>query len=247
MLNVPRAAMAAKVWAPLPMACRPKPAASQANMATPLGPRGSTCPDDGHTFRLLYVRNDHLLMANATYFDKRNNVLVKPWYEALLQSPNVGTVILNRGTHYTPDKVFLPHMEELFHSLRRDRPDLLVIYRNTPAGHHDCWEGSGVHGPPNARPYQSWAEGKPDPFHWRALLPQNRLVEALIHDKFPGVVYWDVEQATAFRQDSHPSPKDCLHYCVPGPINHWVEAFGQLMWAVQRQCKRAERHAEASV
>jgi hypothetical protein len=39
----------------------------------------------------------------------------------------------------------------------------------------------------------------------------------------------DVAPATALRHDSHPHFKykhrerqDCLHYCLPGPIDHWV-------------------------
>eukprot|EP00667_Euglena_gracilis_P015255 EG_transcript_15847 len=193
------------------------------------------CPN--HTFRLSYVRNDHLLLTNERYFDKQRNVIVNPWYHAFLGSPGISTVVLNRGTHYTPDQVFLPQVEKVFRALREARPDILIVYRNTPAGHPNCWQGSGVHGPPTPRPYESWTEHQADLYHWRALLTQNQLVESLIRRSFPGILYWDVEQATAYRQDSHTQPNDCLHYCIPGPIDHWVESFGQLLWAVRRGCR----------
>eukprot|EP00667_Euglena_gracilis_P010670 EG_transcript_10866 len=200
------------------------------------------CPD--HTFRILFTRNDRLLLTNRSYFDKQHSEIIDSWFPALLLSPSIGTVLLNRGAHYTRSDIVLEQVQGVLHALRQARPDVLVVFRNTAGGHHNCWRDGGVNGPPTQVPYQSW-KGQADPHHWKEFPRQNRLLEALIRARFPGVLYLDVEQATSFRQDSHLSAGDCLHYCIPGPLDHWVEAFAQLLWAVGRHCPREASAAAA--
>jgi hypothetical protein len=43
---------------------------------------------------------------------------------------------------------------------------------------------------------------------------------------FPHVLYLDVFTPTVLRADSH---LDMLHYCVPGPLDTWVELLSNVL------------------
>lgn len=144
---------------------------------------------------------------------------------------------MNRGAHYQDDATVLRDIEDTLTVLRRDRPDLLVIYRNTPAGHPGCGDNSTRFGPPLQHPanYSGHPMWQPDHlFHWSHFARQNELVRELLRTKFPHVLYIDVAGVTALRPDGHAHPEDCLHYCIPGPVDVWWEFIYHAMWALDR-------------
>ena len=49
---------------------------------------------------------------------------------------------------------------------------------------------------------------------------------------YPHVLYLNVASLSSLRSDSHCNVDDCLHYCVPGPIDAWVEMLHRALWAV---------------
>jgi len=71
-------------------------------------------------------------------------------------------------------------------------------------------------------------------FHWDLIPGQNQLT--LRHLLPPSVHLLDVAPATALRHDSHPHFKykhrerqDCLHYCLPGPLNLFSILLQQML------------------
>jgi hypothetical protein len=45
-------------------------------------------------------------------------------------------------------------------------------------------------------------------------------VRRLIEAKFPEILFMSVANSRSLRWDSHSDP---LHYCIPGPIDHWAQ------------------------
>lgn len=67
----------------------------------------------------------------------------------------------------------------------------------------------------------SAVEAAPDEYGWGKFHLQN----ALLEEAFSAELGWnfiDVYTPTLSRMDSHVGGKDCLHYCSPGPVDHWA-------------------------
>jgi hypothetical protein len=45
----------------------------------------------------------------------------------------------------------------------------------------------------------------------------------------PALRYLDAYSPTLLRGDMHVSRKDCLHYCLPGPADHWTDMFVSML------------------
>ena len=60
------------------------------------------------------------------------------------------------------------------------------------------------------------------PYHWGDILLQNAHIRELLAKNFPGVLYLDIATATGLRSDSH---MEGYHYCIPGPVDSWVNLF----------------------
>ena len=129
-------------------------------------------------------------------------------------------------------------------------PDSPVFWRTTSVGHPFCRRT--VAAPPLARARDldavlrealaAEAEGSTRRtledfsdadyklrWHWDNIPAQNAATLAALPAR---VHVLDVAPAAALRHDSHPQFKyghrqrqDCLHYCLPGPIDAWVELF----------------------
>jgi hypothetical protein len=126
-------------------------------------------------------------------------------------------------------------------SLREALPAARVFWRTTTVGHPYCQDT--LNAPPlrernGAAAYAAAAKDAgnshyEDRFRWDFMFA----LDAVTLDALPeGVIPMDVAPATALRHDSHPHFKykhrerqDCLHYCLPGPIDHWVVFFGALL------------------
>ena len=188
------------------------------------------CANKDPDFKVLMARNDYLEISGVQR-GQHSKYQVPFYNEIILQDEYIKTIIFNRGAHFEPSIDYSTSLELLFSSLRRDRPDVNVYFRNTPPGHAFCATESKM--PPLARPrsenrtmYQRRA-GDTNPYHWSEFAAQNLLARK-IAAKYR-VAYLDVASATELRPDSHLSAQDCLHFCIPGPIDMWVELF---VWAV---------------
>ena len=148
------------------------------------------------------------------------------WLASLHASPlpPFHIVIVNRGAHFKPLASFLPELRATLARLRALLPSALLIFRSTPPGHLNC----SAHDVP--LPARQPPEGLP--FHWGEFGAENeaarREVEAV------GGVYLDVEGMTALRADGHVGRNrkdkvDCLHYCLPGPVDTWTQLLFNML------------------
>ena len=108
-------------------------------------------------------------------------------------------------------------------AVRAALPNSLLVYRSTPPGHADCQNFSEPLLSP--QPLSSL----PRRFNWDRFGHQNELAKPLVEAVLG--VFWDVNAMTELRADGHleGGRNDCLHYCMPGPVDTWVQALYNLL------------------
>jgi hypothetical protein len=182
------------------------------------------------------VRNDYSAINEQE--ERGIQLTLKPWAPYVRNGtlkPNV--VVVNRGPHWSPDSNFTRGYENTLLFLRLYAPHVRVIARTSPAGHANCKRYA--YQPPLSAPLPlppadlPWAK-----YGWDQVMAQNALLRALV-SREPAVAaqttVLDVVPATALRADSHVTHRDdCLHYCMPGPVDMWVELLGNVLLLQQQ-------------
>ena len=160
----------------------------------------------------------------------------EPW-QTLIGKHNISLLVLNRGPHWMNETVVLRDLRETLTAVfQAHGPNISVIYRTAVPGHTGC--GRFFDSPPQLPRLEPEAGSDPaaaptvqqTPYHWQQISEQNKAIASMLASDFPQVVLLDVHRSTVLRADSHREPPwDCLHYCIPGPIDSWVELlFSQL-------------------
>ena len=162
-------------------------------------------------------------------------------------------VVLNRGRHFQHNNKTLPAIADAVRYVRRHAHNALILVRSTSLDHYKLNCSAMV----NRAPLSAIEAAQH--FHNSVFQSQSRDVAAMVRNTFPlhaPVIYWDVTNATARRADSHfveihrrapPThadgagtvhreskfTMDCTHYCLPGPIDMWVELLGNVLLRAQ--------------
>jgi hypothetical protein len=210
-----------------------------------LSQMNTTCPKDntiveypiphcGSDLRLLYLRNDYLSNVTEERITESNHE--KPWLYNITHH-NVSLLLLNRGAHYTGDDALLEGVNTTLHYLSVHHPHVSIIWRNTPHGTRD-W-GRFAMAPPLTSPPQ--LDYNNAPYNYGKFKHQNSLVEKLIEEHYPRVLYLDVFTATVLRSDSH---YDALHLCVPGVMDVWLQfLYNALLLLAEKHALFQTEHA----
>ncbi|GJP86222.1 hypothetical protein CLOP_g16272 [Closterium sp. NIES-67] len=176
------------------------------------------CTDLGLSVRLFFVRDYYLNSTEAVNDFMVDKSFDESWMGEIA-AQNISIVVMNRGAHYIPDDQFERQMRSTLLALRQTHPDLLIIVRNTPAGHPQCW----LHRKPVKQllklPHTDW--------HWDGYAAQNEILKRLAEGV--GGVYMDVNASAVWRADGHIGRWDCLHYCHPGPVDTWVQLLHNML------------------
>lgn len=171
---------------------------------------------------LTFLRNDQLALipTNTTkpiYADFRRAALAH------------SVIILNKGAHFVANELFIRQLNETLDWMNKFAKNATVFFRTTPAGHPGCFTDS-IPGVPNEELSSSAGAYKLfGAYNWHLFAPQMALTRQFLLSHFPQIGIIDVVPSTAVRRDSHLGQfrgvVDCLHYCAPGPIDHWNEAL----------------------
>ncbi|KAG6556339.1 hypothetical protein Mapa_002282 [Marchantia paleacea] len=167
----------------------------------------------GNGFKVAFVRNDRLSPVANISVDTWRNFYEWPWLD-LLKEYDVKLLLLNRGAHYEDDKTYVRALRFIFTILSQHFPHMQVIYRNTPPGHANC---SLHHEPLSERQHSDL----PDGYHWEDFYRQNKIAAKIVK-KFQ-YIYMDVDTMLSLRPEGHITDTDCLHYCLPGPLDLAVQ------------------------
>jgi hypothetical protein len=162
-------------------------------------------------FTITVIRNDGVQVVKRSMNDPEAE---SREFLHLIDSLNISLAIMNRGAHWTPDEQVVEDLNITFRHFVEHYPQVSIIYRNTVPGHKDC-----------QNPPDLLTEPQPEddlPFHWGTFRHQNELIRDMIIKEYPTILYMDVYTPTILRKDAHLNHADCLHYCLPGPIDTWV-------------------------
>ena len=139
-----------------------------------------------------------------------------------MKSGDYGIVIMNRGSHYVNDtsalsklRILLPVFSEYV-----ELHDILLIYRNSVPGHSNCDKYKAPIKDIIPKSQNTW-------YNWDKFDHQNRIFETGFQSIHALIL--DAYSPTIFRPDWHTGWGDCLHYCIPGPIDTWLIYFYNLM------------------
>ncbi|CAI5989607.1 unnamed protein product [Closterium sp. NIES-64] len=177
------------------------------------------CADLGFSVRVFFVRDYYLNSMEDVNDFLLDRSFDESWMDEIA-AQNVSMVVINRGAHYIEDERFERQLQSTLLALRQAHPELLIIARNTPAGHPGCW----LHRKPLSK---KLLELPHDDWHWDGFAAQNGIVRRLVEGV--GGVYMDVNASTVWRPDGHVGRWDCLHYCHPGPVDTWVQLLFNLL------------------
>ena len=181
-------------------------------------------------FKLSDFRNDRLSLTKVKYHNYTENFLENVWFNQIGEH-NVDVVLLNRGAHYEPIEVVLNAINTTITALRNAHHLITIVWRNTPRGHTPAELADHFFGAPLSKGYIAPVAL---PYNWDKIFAQNEIIRTYLLEYFPGVLYLDVATSTSLRADSH---MDGLHYCIPGPVDNWVNLFLQSMKIAQSALK----------
>jgi hypothetical protein len=175
-----------------------------------------------------FVRNEHILfglddLATRKRRHRRTGRHVCQWNESTVAPADV--VVLNRGLHRASAEVVTQALNETLSALARIPPPpsgraRRIIYRATHSPVPGC--------NPLARPSNvSLASRLNDlekypvlaKYHWHELPEQNEAARCVAASH--GAAYLDVWPMMMFRPDAAMSAGDCVHSCLPGPVDEW--------------------------
>ncbi|CAB1111938.1 unnamed protein product [Ectocarpus sp. CCAP 1310/34] len=136
------------------------------------------------------------------------------------------TLVVNSGAHPRPAAEFGREMEAsakaLTSSMKRlhGEDKAILVVRNTVPGHWGCTERM-FDAPVNKTIALKLVAEAPDSYEWDSFESRNvQLQKAFSPDR--GWTLLDAYSPTLLRPDSHIGNSDCLHYCIPGPADHWA-------------------------
>ncbi|CAN0116813.1 unnamed protein product [Scytosiphon promiscuus] len=147
------------------------------------------------------------------------------------------TIVVNSGAHPRPVDTYSDTMwvasETLAASMKRFHgEDAILVYRNSVPGHYGC-EDMIFDGPVDLVTALRMQAGAPPTWQWPLFHDFNNRIEAAF-DSVEGWRRLDAYTPTIFRADFHhvgDKQHDCLHYCIPGPIDHWVRLLYNILVA----------------
>ncbi|KAI8975017.1 PC-esterase [Pilobolus umbonatus] len=194
-----------------------------------------TKQEDSQAITIALIRSDYLVRLDDFHLLKPSEnagYLIGdgsnfPWVHAI---PRFTYIVLNTAAHWHPDLKWGPN---------KDRKELLAAYsvamkkvydylKKNTASHQHIWIRSSPYGHAKCSQYTAPSDmpvaptRKEGEYEWD-MFPEFDLVwkKWIEKDKHPRFHYLDVSM-TNHRGDAHSRPdNDCLHTCLPGPVDDW--------------------------
>jgi len=127
-------------------------------------------------------------------------------------------LVLNWGTVYVGDEELKVSMSKTLTWVNENMNDTLFFFRASNMAHFECDKhpvpDNLIHDPSDHPEHPEW--------YWSKFPRQNLLWEHFIA-RHPGKIFLNVFPLSSMNPSQHPGKGDCLHYCVPGPIDEWVK------------------------
>ncbi|KAI7853727.1 PC-esterase [Circinella umbellata] len=183
---------------------------------------------------IAFIRSDNLVRLGdfkvLDPHDDQGTLLSKgsnyPWRHLI---PYFDYIVMNTGPHWRSNfkfgparsqeellKAYTAAMNSVFEALKEDvEPHQRVWLRTTPFGHTECSQYSV--------PQDIVVKPSKEPFEWNIFEQFNEVYAQLIAKQENDERFQLLDVSfTDYRGDAHSRPdKDCLHFCLPGPVDDW--------------------------
>lgn len=171
-------------------------------------PYTDLCVNHGHSAFTTYIVKAPRLLVDVPLF--------KSFIHELDKTAGV-VLVANWGAFYLPDEELRDGIREFATWVDNSLKKTTFIFRSTNMAHAGCDAYSA--------PISNWAldaADEPDHPEWKwSLFPaQSRRV--VLPELKKGQLFLDILPLSQKRPDGHPGHVDCLHYCLPGPMDTWV-------------------------
>lgn len=131
-------------------------------------------------------------------------------------------MILNTGAHVKEDNILLDNVNNTLKRIYEINKNMNIIWRNTHFAHPDCFnhfQDDPLLEYPDLHKLGTYNSN----YYWDKFASQNNLIEQLLNNYYPKVLYVNIHNSSALRIDSHVlEGDDCLHYCLSGPMDNWL-------------------------
>ena len=142
-------------------------------------------------------------------------------------------LVVNRGAWYQPDNIVKQEMADFLDFLSEDLPHATLIFRSSNMAHLNCnlysvpqHEGESLFDPVDEPNHPEW--------HWKDFPSQSQRIVKPLLNNVPSAFFLDIFPSVQRRPDQHTSASDCLHYCVPGPIDLWVQFVYAILDSIEQ-------------
>jgi len=140
-------------------------------------------------------------------------------------------IVLNRGLHPTPVNTFTRELDVMLRALRNLPPlppgrpvrSRRIVFRSTHAPIPKCHPHRKI----SSVSLQHLVSTGPPEYHWDRLAGLNAIAECLSNRY--GVSFVDVYYLSSFRPDAAVKMGDCVHSCLPGPVDEWSRLILSLL------------------
>ena len=174
-----------------------------------------------------FIRNEFLLWAgardtlDAAAIRRQDNKYLCDWAD---DASGADLLVLSRGLHEAPDAAFAEQLAATLDGLSaaRGAPNApWLVYRGSHAVVPNCHAYADP-SPESLADRIVATPGEPHSAAWANISHQNRIAKDIADAR--GVTYMDVFAQTARRPGARPDwhAGECMHYCVPGPIDDWA-------------------------
>lgn len=186
------------------------------------------CPSHESFFSTTYVRNYHLTSSGSdlSIISKSKRDVEKPWINLITENT---ILLMNRGAHYVPAGTYVSQLTDTLETIEKKYHDLilkqklLVIFKDT---HNGVIDYKGLfNSTPSIPNLSNYTIGQLN-WGWNKFEEENILTKKLIQTSFKWVTYMNISGSTSYRSDTR---RDGLHFCIPGPIDHWIFKFLEII------------------
>jgi len=169
----------------------------------------------------------HACNGTVKLFWQRDNYATEKGMKSVIKSVDPDIIVFNRGAHYTENITIISQLNKTLVSAgewqkdcKEKGRDCILFWRTTAPGFPQC---NSIPGPLTNRTFgEARVQNKslyPSSHNWWEFASQNSIVEELLKTHKLRLSFIDFYEMAMLRPDNHIDAKDCLHWCLPGPMD----------------------------
>jgi hypothetical protein len=195
---------------------------------------GDSTMDQAANSLLSQIFNQNGGCANRIFFHREYNEIGNRGLLNRLKVVKPSIAIFNFGAHAHNDEdinVYWKAFNDTFSSPSmqtfQKEQNITFIWRTNHPGHVNCYNAIEPSNNISIRNFPQYKNTSIDPHNWSGFNKWD--YQCIENARGLGMKILDMSPLYS-RSDSHPQNGDCLHYCLPGPIDIFANLLFQMLW-----------------